>query len=360
MNQATDHKIVLLLTPQRMLTDHVVLQSLHIHKNGRSVDYIVNELNQAELRRYYTQYPPELKSVLASFRQEAMDERIAAIKKRHAVQRAGIAYDSYFGNSMIREIHSVFEKLKPHAESLKWYHKIRANEKFKTGPCNLFAIKPRLHFEIQETNRRLQLQIMVTINDESFSLDQFNRFNFFLEKDCQYYLLSFKDHQTLDWLSQNNPSAYSNTPELLSKNILSKLEEDYTVNRNGLFSQNVIETTPVNRVMLSEISGSFLVLTPQWMYESFLVEGEWKETYETTKQGEAYVVKRNMEEEAAFRSFIIQLHPNFTRQLNGYYYLSFAEAQKKQWFFKSLPPVARKEYPGNWYGYASAFQVFFI
>ena len=170
MSETAEHKIVLLFTPQRMLTDHVVLQSLHIHKNGRSVDYICNELNHAELRRYYSEVNSLVKSTLPLFRQEAIDERISAIKKKHAVQRAGISFDTYFATSMLREIHSVFERLKPAFPSLKWYHKIKAGDKFKTGPCTMQTIRPLLKFEVVRKDDNLSLQTIIIINDVKSSV----------------------------------------------------------------------------------------------------------------------------------------------------------------------------------------------
>jgi len=54
-------------------------------------------------------------------------------------------------------------------------------------------------------------------------------------------------------------------PTELSQQVLAELEKNYTVNRNNLFGQQEIESPPVNRVMLSELSNTFLMLTPQWL-----------------------------------------------------------------------------------------------
>jgi len=47
------------------------------------------------------------------------------------------------------------------------------------------------------------------------------------------------------------------------------------------------------------------------------------------------LIKRNKEQEEQFLQLLESLHPNFPNQRNGYYYLSFADAQKKQWFLKT-------------------------
>jgi SNF2 family DNA or RNA helicase len=106
------------------------------------------------------------------------------------------------------------------------------------------------------------------------------------------------------------------------------------VQRNNLFELNSIDVIPEPRVLLSEISGSFLMLTPQWVYDGYVADGAWKETYEISNSTEAVVIKRHKESEVSFKKYLEGLHPNFKSQYNGYYYLSFAEAQKKQWFLK--------------------------
>ncbi len=77
------------------------------------------------------------------------------------------------------------------------------------------------------------------------------------------------------------------------------------------------------------------MLMPQWSYDGFILEGVWKETFDTTDDGEAVSIVRNKNAEAEFLRLLVSLHANFVNQRNGYYYLSFADAQKKQWFFKA-------------------------
>ena len=41
---------------------------------------------------------------------------------------------------------------------------------------------------------------------------------------------------------------------------------------------------------------SFLVLTPQWDYDGFIIEGPWKETYDITRNGQAFAIYRNQQD----------------------------------------------------------------
>ncbi len=169
-------------------------------------------------------------------------------------------------------------------------------------------------------------------------------------------MLSYKDYQTLEWLSENNGIADAH--EFTAK-ILTRLEEDYKVNRNDLFEAILVENIPVNRVMLSEISNSFLVLTPQWLYDGFLQEGTWKEKTEIVHEGKTYLIQRNKEEENKLLQFLESLHANFAKQMNGYFYLSFADAQKKQWFAKVYHKLLDMEIEVAGMDMLETFPVFF-
>ncbi|RYZ26810.1 MAG: ATP-dependent helicase, partial [Sphingobacteriales bacterium] len=64
-------------------------------------------------------------------------------------------------------------------------------------------------------------------------------------------------------------------------------------------------------------------------------DGPYVESLQLLHNGEGYKIKRNKEHEQQFLELLESLHPNFPKQINGYYYLSFADAQKKQWFLKA-------------------------
>ena len=336
MANKVEHKTVLLLSPQQLLKNTGILELLHIRKSATEVKYENYDLDSHQINRTYPKLPNDVKHTLVHFSTANATVRNNNIRLRYKNGRAGIAYAEFYEAALLRELHSLFERLKPFAALFKWYHKIWTDRtSAKTTPCTFSNFKPQLQFEVVKENDGLKLITLVILNETAYPLTNFNQFYFLLTSGNEYFILSFKDFQTLEWLRQNNPAQYQQQPLDMAQHILARLEEDYKVNRNNLFAQNTIEVMPVNRVMLSEISGSFLVLTPQWMYEGFLTEGPFKETYEITKGGEAYVVKRNYTVEQNFCKLLEALHPNFVKQLNGWYYLSFADAQKKQWFLKT-------------------------
>lgn len=326
----------LLLSPHRLLTDHILIESLHIDKTIKGIDFAVAELNSSELRKNYQDLPKDARDVLIWFNKEGIQFTRQELKKSFELKRNGVVFDAYYQHAMLKRIHDLLIRLKPFTGSVKWYHKIKGEKSsFKTAPCLFSSFRPQLEFEIIKEQNSFVVKTFINLNDEKYPLEIFSRSHYLLESKGEYFLLAYKDYQTLEWLSLETAAQHWNDPQELASKILSRLETDYRVNRNNHFNTTSIDCIPVNRVMLSEISNSFLVLTPQWLYDGFLQDGPWKERTEVTANGETFTIKRNKEEENKLSAFLESLHPNFSKQLNGYYYLAFAEAQKKQWFAKT-------------------------
>lgn len=331
-----EKKTALLLLPLQLTEDKNILRSIHVSENNKGLKYDFTDLDALELRKYYNHLPNQAKQGLYWLTYEGLYTLEDEIIKRHKQQKSGLALWQFLQPAYARKLQEQFAFFKPFANLVKWYHQLPnpVTGNIMTAACSFSTYTPSLKFDVVKEGAAIKLISIATINGSDYYLDSFRRFHFLLENKNEYFLLSNKDYQTLEWLVQNNPEQYSNAPDLLAKNILSKLEENYTVQRNSLFAVTTIEVAPRQRVLLSEISNSFLVLTPQWLYDGYLVEGEWKAYFETTNKGAAIIVKRNKEIELAFKKQLEALHPNFVKQLNGWYYVSFAEAQKKQWFFK--------------------------
>ncbi len=332
--------------PQQLLLNKEIVQVQHIVKTAKAFESTVYDLSIQELNQSFPALPKNAKEILLSFNKNNCEKRHTAIVNRYKAGKGGIAYDTFYQNALLRELQLVFEQLKPFAPLVKWQHRILINKSnTKTSPCVFSTFKPRLQFEVVKENGLLQLNTLVLLNGQTYPLADFTRYHFLLLSNNEYFLLPHKDFKTLEWLEQINAAQYASDAEAFAEHVLAKLEEDYTVHRNNLFDQNIIDIAPVNRILLSEISGSFLVLTPQWDYDGFIVEGQWQETFSITKNGVAYCIKRNKDAEQQFAKQLQSMHPNFAKQLNGYYYLSFADAQKKQWFLKTYHSLLEQDIP---------------
>jgi SNF2 family DNA or RNA helicase len=334
--QKSKTSFAILFYPLQLTTHKNIIASLHIQKDEKGVKYSNNKFDKSELNKHFSDVPTAAKTTLYQLSEEGLANIESDIKQRYKKQPSGKDFDQFLKAAYIRKLQQVFEEIKPFTPLLKWYHQLQnaLTGNFLTAPCSFSQYKPLLQFEVVLVNGLLELITHVSINANKYDIKTFRRFLFLLESKNEYFLLSHKDYATLEWIVQNKPEEYASNAPLLAQNILSKLEQDYEVQRNNLFAVTSIDIAPRCKVLLSEISNAFLVLTPQWDYDGYLAEGEYKPSFETTNNGESIVVLRNRETETNFRNQLVAMHPNFAKQRNGWYYLTFADAQKKQWFLK--------------------------
>ena len=330
-------KIAVVLSPQQLGTKYRLLELLHIEKSAQGIDYELFDINTKELNKNYPHLPAYAKDLLNCFGPEAFAAFNQKVRQPLLNKKAAPSEEILIRMAIMRHFHQLFDRLRPFLQIIKWYHKTKISngKNFKISPALFSAYRPQLHFHVAQEKSKLILKTEVILNGASYNLTEFSRYHFLLESNNEYFLLSYKDYQTLEWLAESDGSRYASDPAGFSQNILTRLELDYKVNRNNLFAKKEIISLPVNRVLLSELNGSFLMLTPQWVYDGFVLENPFKETYQTVVNGETIEIVRNKEAEDEFVKILLALHPHFANQRNGYYYLSFADAQKKQWFLKA-------------------------
>ncbi|RYZ47884.1 MAG: DEAD/DEAH box helicase, partial [Sphingobacteriales bacterium] len=221
---------------------------------------------------------------------------------------------------------------------LRAYHRIKNKQtgNYLISKCNIHKEAPELRFEVQKDNDGgLFIEPIIQADGEVHSLLTLRRYKFLVATESDYYSLRPADYLALEWLELSLPAQYSHNEVLFSQRIVQKLEETHKVNRNDLFSKKEIDASPVNCIYLSEVSDSMLMFTPRWKYEGIMVEGAWKERHETIRNGEAYSILRQKQAEEDFTTYLQSLHPNFPKQGNKFFYLTFADAKKKQWFLKA-------------------------
>lgn len=322
----------LLLSPYKLSSDLLCIESLHITKDKKGISIENVEPDPSELRKHFADLPKTGRDALVFFTKQEILEARQAIKQVAAMSAAADNVDMT-RSALLRKAHEKMLQLKPFLGLVKWHHKTKQdNGNFKTGPCQFSSFRPILRFRLLKKETGLDIESLIDIGNGSFPITEFLRSAFLLESRGEYFLLTWKDYQTLEWLSSQSLPA---EPQHFRTVILSRLQDDYSVDGREVLDATTIDVPPQPRVMLSEISQSFLVLTPQWSYDGFVQDGPWKEETEIHTQGELFLLHRNKEAEDQLRGQLEALHPNFSKQFNGYYYLSFADAQKKQWFAKA-------------------------
>ena len=328
-------RTVLLLSPWIIPEGKPALSLLKIEKKDKAISYNTVILEWSVVRRAFRDYPKPLRDMLMNCCMEALAETHAAIRKTFALKSDEEAFDKFSSKSHIKYWHKMLNAVQPYFPLIKWYHQKQQPGKkiLLTAPCSFSRFKPKLSFEVSK-EERLRLKINVHIDNKVYPIEIFNRTHFLLESKSEYFILSYADYATLEKLQSVNWPQYESAPNLFAAHILAPLEERYTVNRNNYFVEQELAAVPANRLMLSELNNTFLMFTPQWLYDGHLIDGEWKDSFEVRVDGAIQVMKRNREAESEFIQILVALHPNFVNQRNGYYYLSFADAQKRQWFLK--------------------------
>lgn len=331
-------KIAFCFNPSKIEGIKSAFHFLKIIKSKSGVEYLYEKIDFYTIDQYRKYFSVETRKAIDSFSEENIHFQQTQHAKLFKKQQSGAALEPYLHKKIQQDLYHYFSALISLQDELTIYHKtINPNTKNTlVAPCKFSEQKPSLSFEVVKLiDNSLSILCNVHIDEKSVELSLFNRNSFLLEYGNIYYLLSSTDTQTLNWLQKIKPEKFGKQPTAFTQQIITPLEQRYTVRKDNIFQRKIIEVAPVNCIYLSEInSGSFLMLTPQWKYEDILIEGEFKEEHELTINGELYCIKRDKVAEQHFTDTIIALHINFVKQLNGYYYLSFEEAKKKNWFLK--------------------------
>jgi superfamily II DNA or RNA helicase len=325
----------LMLHPDRISKTLDLASVLVITKTNGIPDYTMHSPEGASFHRYIKGVPQSVFPFFRQFGETINQEHLQLFRHRFKMQRSGMEETTYLAQAMIRHHYDVFDRLKPYAHLAKWYHqKPVPGRGVLTAPCKWSSYRPQVTFKVVKQKKHLFVETSFNINGTLFGATQFVRTHFLAERNNEYFLLGYKDMQTLDWLESFDTSMYGLDTTRFVQEVLLRLEENNVVDRNNLFPKIVINSEPQRRVLLQEISNNFLMLTPQWVYEGIVTEGEYKTSVELLRNGDLYEVQRHRQHEDAFVQFLRNLHPRFSAQLNGTFHLSFAEAQKGQWFFK--------------------------
>ncbi|MFT4062083.1 MAG: DEAD/DEAH box helicase [Edaphocola sp.] len=327
----------LVLCPDYVFNNHSILHSLHV-RTGSTVPFEMFPLDEPQIERYYKHFSAGAKELLPRFNDDDVAFEISQLRKKHAKEKSHIPLEKYLAKTVTRYQADLLLQLLEAQPDLRLYHRIqnKAHGNYLTSKCTLHAENPVLHFEIVKNEQGcLQAKPMVSIQGRHIPLADFRRYRFLIaDAEHRYYMLKQTDYLTLDWLEASTQEQYGQNVVQFMQRIVLKLEEGHKVVRNNHFAKKEIAAEAANCLYLSEIGDSMLMLTPRWQYEGITVDGPWKAQHETIRNGEAYTVLRQKEAEDAFVQYLQQLHPSFAKQQQTFFYISFAEAKKKQWFLK--------------------------
>lgn len=333
-------KTALLLCPHHLLSSGMIWEILTIKKEKNAFFYKTEPIAPGLLKKAFPQQPDAFFSQLLRFTEKNIKASKAEISSTTQKMDIDGVMAEKIHQHFMRKMHQFFSDLRPYLPGASCYHQTAdpANpRRFRTAACRFSSFTPALQFEvIQTAGGSYLLEIAIDLNGTLYPFSEFNQFGFLLETRSEYFILRYPDYKTITWLQHIDWDTSGADKAIFIQEILTRLESEYPVNRNALLESIEVTAPPTGKVLLSEISGQFLVLTPQFDYDGWVIEGNYSPRHSVIQGGKEWLVNRDQQAENDLREQVASLHPNFGRQSNGYYYLSFDEAKKKNWFLKSF------------------------
>lgn len=253
-------------------------------------------------------------------------------------KNSSITLENFLKRGLINHYYNIFQQLKPFSALIKWYYHATDDQLLTTTVTKAAAISsytPELRFELARTNNgTLQILAFVNINGVAYPINDFQRNEFLLRSHNEFFLLQPKDAEVLNGFTGGYKDSTLKKEANFIKEVVDKLAENYEVNRSILLNKELIDVEPQCNVYLSELNNAFLMLKPHWKYAEFEIEDDERTVTEIQTTDTIYEIKRKPDAENEFKAILCQQHKKFSQQNNGFYYLSFAEAEKSQWLVK--------------------------
>lgn len=328
----------LLWEPENLKQNNGYFSFLSIVTNGKVTTYRKGEINKKNIKNLRAGFSATYNQFLESIGKEANQMKIGAAEM--LVTRSG--NDPGVRRMMAEQVSKhTYEQVVRFAKAphvmlhYQWDVDPETKQK-KLQACEIVNRKLVMHFELSRRGGRFYAIPYIVLNGQSSPLTKDSRFEFMVRSGRLWHFLTLKDFKTLKWLEEMEATPDNLTAEKFPEKILRRLEQDYQVIKNGHFEIREIKEQPMSSIQLSELNDAFLVFMPRWSYEHLLVDGPFVPTQEVMHKGVGYRIYRDQEQEEAFLTYVKGLHPTFAAQAKrGFFYLSFAEARKRQWFVKA-------------------------
>ena len=193
----------LLLSPHKLGKDLLMMEAVELTKKAGVPQLETTEPVPSLLREQFPQLPKEARDAVCFFTKSALISAKAEIDRNGKL--TGTDPD-YRKQALLKMAHSHLLTLKPFLPLCEWMHRVPLSEgRMLSGQCIFSPLRPILHFEVQNTEGRFLLQTYVELNEGRFPLADFERYHFLLRSKNEYFLLTWKDYQLLNWLAQQTP-----------------------------------------------------------------------------------------------------------------------------------------------------------
>jgi superfamily II DNA or RNA helicase len=322
-------KTYLLFQPKHLFTKRPMLEIRQLIKTPTGVTPGEQPLNRAQLKVFFPNLTDEGMKTLLGFSKWEWQKTEADIvgqsqyikdeKERSLVQKKAMTRKLQAMMSAVRQLQGV-EFYHPAAQTVK---------------CIFYSYPVELAFHAIAEEEHFQLEVYVVKGKERMPLTEFKRYHFLLETESCYYQLTSKSHDAIEWLQQQNTSEWKTSDPAAFEQVLNKLREwELKVDASIIAKGEELIAEPQPQVMLSELNNTFLKLEPRFVYDGYVVDGPFEEVTKQQSADKTISIVRHKQKEEELVDFLRSLHEKFANQSNGFFYLNFAEAQKKGWFLK--------------------------
>lgn len=330
---------VLLLELQSNHPDPVKISAglLKEDAGGRTCQRI--PLNDKKSLAIFNTLPAGVQHLLQPCTQEAMVYRELQLREKFRdAPVKSLTQDQYIREGMRQYLFNTLQQLRPLTPVLPWYTMITDDSMLlkHTRPATVSNFPPVLSFGLHRSaTGNLQVIAHVTINGQSYPLSDFEHYGFVLRSRGEIFILPHTAAATLEKFPGGVMDIPGGHETDFLQNTLPALSQQYTVNKSILLQKEVVDSTPACNIWLSELNKAFLVLTIQWQYGDFSIEDNGEPLVLLTQGDTQYEIRRDTDTEKELTAFVRALHPRFSQQRNGYFYLPFADAEKSQWLVKT-------------------------
>ena len=219
-----------------------------------------------------------------------------------------------------------------------------ADGKFSTTNCkpvhvSLDMVEPSFH--ITADDRFITISLIPIINGNAVFASPVIRMKGFIF-NVNDTLHIIKNSEDLAVFKQfNNGFIKIPVTEKLEvlQNIIMPLQERFNVQLPEGFEIKTIQVAPEPNVLLKEFNNQFMMLQPQFVYDTIEVEYTLRpeDIVNTLPDGSLEIIKRDVPGEKQFVEMLRSLHPVFNNQRqNDFFYVHFNEVMKGNWFLNTV------------------------
>jgi hypothetical protein len=317
MNAST--KYALLFRPENINSQHFddVFQLLVVEKSSNKLEINNYLLDEYAIKQLLFVKDKPIKDAINNLLEKNLKANYKSIQQSFKAYKNSKAIEQAVAKAYPRFLAEQLKCLLPKSgtPSISHYTTNTSNGKQQCITCTISASTPSIYFDVRKNEEAdLAIHAIVMIDDVAYPITAFAQHQFLLEKNNEYFLLHIEDMQMINWLHSINIGNYFLKPDLLLEQVIKKLEVKYRVDRNDCFTANEIIEVPKSCIYISELSGMYLMLTPQWSYDGFVVDNPFQEKMHFTRNGKIYHIIRNAEYENELVNYLKELHPTFEKQ----------------------------------------------